>query len=151
MGSPQHDIIWSSPGLGPHTLLPPCHAAGILGGACVSMYVCVCVLLEAVNQDCSGQHYWHICAGCLFVAGVGVEGCPVHCGIFHSIPGSYLLAASSTPYQVVTAKNNSSHFQKPPGAKSPPVVNHWHKLSETNGDPFLLKAGERIQKGNKIQ
>lgn len=34
-----------------------------------------------------------------------LEGCPVHCRLFSSIPGLYPLDASSTPLQIVTTKN----------------------------------------------
>ena len=44
---------------------------------------------------------------CLFGGRLGVGGCSVHCRMFSSIPGLYLLNASSTPPLVVTTKNAS--------------------------------------------
>lgn len=40
---------------------------------------------------------------------LGKGGCPVHCRIFKSISGFYLLEAGSLPLPVVMAKNVSRH------------------------------------------
>lgn len=43
-------------------------------------------------------------------------GCPMPCKVFSSIPGLYLLGASSTSW-VVTTRNTSRHCQMSPGGK----------------------------------
>lgn len=49
--------------------------------------------------------------------------CPVHCGIFSSLPGLYPQGAVGPPPQVTTVKNVSRHYHVLWGEKSPWVGN----------------------------
>ena len=73
------------------------------------------------------QHYWHL--GQIMLC---CEGCSVHCRMFISMPGLYVLDSSNNFLLLTHNCGNQKCFQTLPnvlcGAKSPLFGSHWYKL-----------------------